>query len=243
MLSIPHELCHAVSSQFLYFIELEKELKNANESNHIEKQEISQKNLEEYEEKNKSFDKDCIKEVEPYIIEELYIRFLIGENILTWQDYDSYKNARLNTCLNNCKVILEEFEILKNIEYPITTQTILKYLEQIDSDKIKIMANRFSSMASDPEKKNIDGNKPDPIKSDHLMRYIVAEIISSQWINEYDLQDEKTKKQMINKLFEYLSQAYKLNLNDTNKFLLGENFEKTVASYFNKCCSTTTQYS
>ena len=72
-----------------------------------------------------------------------------------------------------------------------------------------------------------------PICSQYLINYVLAEIVSRVWFDKYENSSDTEQSEMIKNFTKYLSNAYNLNLEKANTFLLNQDFAKTIEDFIN----------
>lgn len=171
--------------------------------------------------KNKGFSKDCVGEIESYIIERLFNQFLLEKEILTEQDLKDYDNLQKLSMLSEINLIREESDILKRLPCPVTRESLQKLTAQLEKEGQTRLLDRIEKMHDDEK------------CSSFMFRYIVGRMISDQWIKEYS----KTiyKKNMLKNFELFWDNTDKVGLNDACLHLLEINAYAVVAIYQIDC--------
>ena len=230
LVDFPHELAHAISGYNTEIIKLVEQIKEAEKSKDKNRIDQARQRFWDFTDSLGKFDKDCIGEIESHIVERLFYRFLIKKNLITDEDYQNYRIGEMNSFLNNLTEILEEFEIINNLPDPISYESALDYVKKLmDEDSInsKRLLNRLYMMASPDKKKTA-------VRAKWAMRYIVGEIVSSEWFDKYEQADCKEKVEMKKRFVEYLLKTAELKVEDACQFLLNKRFGDLIEDFVEK---------
>ncbi len=202
-----HELSHALSSHHQHLIKLIRS--NA-----------SMEEIEKYTQKR--FEKDCIGEIESYITEKLFNRFLIKKGVFSQEDLRNYENVQQESLLNEINLIREERDIIKKLSCPVSFESLDKLVKNLQRQHKNRLLERIEKMH--------DENKNSP----YMFRYVVGRIVSEQWMKEFDSATDKEKQfEMLDNFQKYLDKTHELNLDTACEKLTGHNFACLVKDYVN----------
>ncbi|MGN1201148.1 MAG: hypothetical protein ACI4R8_02665 [Candidatus Caccovivens sp.] len=160
---------------------------------------------------------DCIGEIESLFVEKLYLDYMLGNGIISKEEYDNNKQMRLNSLLNNLDLMFEEEEILSRLGQDITKESFLK----LDSDTKEhgnhdALIRRLDIMVNGQNGKKLFGQ--------YVFRYIVGDVVSEALYQDYLKQPNET----LNNFANYLEHNAKLNLKGSLQKLLGEEAENKI---------------
>lgn len=200
-----HELAHAISSHHKHIIDLVR----SNAPNNEFRKAI-----------HPSFACECIGEIESYIVEKLFNRFLLSKKIYTKKDMLNYQNQQYDTLLSETNLIQEEADILKHLPCPVTQESLQILVDRLSKINNKTLLRRIKLMHDDKK------------CSSYMFRYVVGRVISELWINKFDACSTKQEKQkMLDNFQKYLDKTHSLYLDDACKKLLGLDFVSSVEVY------------
>lgn len=232
---LPHELAHAMSGHHTQVLEYIKKLKEAEKTNDPQQIELAKNNLNKFTSSLGRYDKDCVGEIESHIVERLFYKYLLDNKIISKDDYKNYRYGAMNSFDSNLKQILEENKILNHLPCPITFEAALDYAQILQQAKSFELLGRMHTM-SKPGRFQGSGQ----IKSEYAMRYVVAEMVASQWYDLYKASNEEEKQKMIKHFKKYLTKTGEFNVEDATKFLLNKSFAETIDGFFEKLAETQT---
>ena len=156
------------------------------------------------------------------------MNYLINQDVITDDDYQIFKDKRNNSMLNNLKTIIEESYVLDNIKPPITLKKFEKFEKKIGgiikTKKYKTLMNRCMIMYQRDEHSGY---------SQYDFRYIIGEIVSSLWFEQYSMMSSNKKHEKLRRFFAYLSQTHTLDLESACKQLVGLEIGNIFYSYIN----------
>lgn len=212
-----HETSHALSAHQTKKVEVVKEQDEHKLMDFI-------RSLGEYP-------RDCIGEIESHIIEYLFMEYLVDKGLISTDDFKNFETGRHNSFLHNIDLIREEYLILSNVSCPITNDSFEKFVKGmntplIKTNKFKSLMNRSKLMAERCPEYNTQDDY-----SQYRYRYVVGEIVSSLWYENYCQSSKEEKQEMIDKFVDYLSHTDTLELNGACNQLLGLKIGETFASY------------
>lgn len=237
---IAHEGAHAISGYYTKYAKLVDEQNKALTHGLISKEyNLAWDNIEECIRDVAQPKKDCISEINTYIIEKLFLEFAENKNLISPEDKIFYKNLKSNTIRKDIETIIEEELIYRNIrhikEKSNNTNNALSESEYIelknilsekDSKKWLIARLNFISKRQSLNKQNNNCK--------FRFRYLVAEIVSSVWIDTYINANKKDKQQMINDFKNFLLNNHNHNLDTAMELLLpNETYETTINKFVN----------
>ncbi len=175
------------------------------------------------------YSKDSIGEVESHIVEFLFMDYLLDKNIITKSDYQKFEDKRNNSTINNINTILEESYIFDHITPPITPDKFEKFEKKIGgiikTRKYKKLMNRAKFMFNRNEHSGY---------SQYDFRYVIGDIVSSNWFEKYTTSTTKQKQEMKNNFVDYLSKTHKMDLQSCCLHLLNTGIGNTVSDYISK---------
>ncbi len=201
-----HELSHALSSHHQHLIEMLR----AN---------AATKEIDNYTAKR--FEKDCIGEIESYITERLFNKFLATKDIFSKQDFDNYENQQQALLISEINLIKEERDVIKKLSNPVTFKSLNNLIKTLQKENNQKLLQRIEKMYNEKDK-----------TSSYMFRYVVGRIVADQWINKFNnLHSNKKRKVMLNNFQEYLGKTHELDLNSACEFLLNKNFTNIVEDY------------
>lgn len=206
MVVMAHELAHAISAHHKEAVKSIRAGKSDKEIDAITK--------------NKTFDNDCIGEIESHIIERLFVRYLFLNGVYSKEDLNNYNNFDRCELQREINLIREEADVIKALPKNFTYEDLRALVVKFETEGRKRAGDRIGKMHDDGE-----------ANSGRRFRYVVARIVSDCWLNEFDKQDETGKKQMLDNFQNYLDETHKLGLDGACEFLLNQNFNCTVEDY------------
>lgn len=226
-IQIPHELSHAVSSFQTKSIEFTKKIKNEKDK---DKKKSLQNKFDLFNKHIAKYEVKAINEIESFIVEKLYIKFLYDKNIITKEEFENYFKDRLAGVKHQLEEILEENEVLNHLNYRSTIDECKSYITHIHKTKDEktfwYLIERIIWMSEEAN----DTNEY-PICSQYLINYVLAEIVSRVWFDKYENSSDIEQSEMIKNFTKYLSNAYNLNLEKANTFLLNQDFAKIMEDF------------
>ncbi len=235
---IAHEGAHAISGYYTKFAKLVDEQNKALKHGLISKEyNLAWDNIEQCIRDVAQPKKDCISEINTYIIEKLFLEFAEKKNLISPEDKISYKNLNSNSIRKDIETIIEEELIYRNIrhikEKSKNTDNALSESEYIelknilsekDSKKWLIARLNFISKRQSLNKKNTNGK--------FRFRYLVAEIVSSVWIDTYTNANKKEKHVMIEDFKNFLLDNHNHTIDTAMELLLpNETYETTINKF------------
>ena len=186
---------------------------------------------------------DCIQEVETMFFEKVYADWLLKKKKITKEEHANLIQKRKNSFYAEVKTLLEEDELLRRLDKPITAERLIsleKEIAQQDVHKLEILKRRIDVMIN-----GRNGNTN--AYGQYEFRYVLGEIVAQalyedykkdpkktitnlkQYLKnsaDYDFMPMKTKK--INKKEEKRRVLDKNELDKCFGTLLGENYEKKI---------------
>ncbi len=212
-----HEAGHAISAHHTKKAELCKQ-KDENEF----------KNLISYLGR---YQVDSIGEIESHIIEYLFMEYLVDKGIISNDAFKNFEAIRHNSLLNNIDLISEEYDILSHVSCPITADSFEQFIKKINTpliktDRFKSVMNRSKFMAERCKKNNTHN-----AYSQYRYRYVIGEIISTLWYEQYSQSSKEQKQEMINNFEAYLSQTDTADLETACHQLVGLGIGQTFDDY------------
>ena len=152
-------------------------------------------------------------EIESLFIEKVFIDWACKNGIFSEKEYQSCVNLNREQYLGNVILLLEEQDILSRLKPPITKEKLNDFEENLRGDRnYKPLMRRLRIMA--------DGDR----NGQRIFRYVVGKIIASELFKDYLKDREGTVKKF--KL--YLNNNTKFTLEESARFLFGENFKERI---------------
>ena len=215
-----HEISHAISSFKTKSYEV---INNGTENE-----------LKEYFSHLRRYDVDSIGEVESYIIESLFMNHLKKQDIISVRDLTNYENYRNYSIINNLNTILEESYIFDHIQPTINPEKFFKFVKKIGgifkSKNYNTIMHRFIRMYLRDDHQEY---------SQYNFRYIIGEIISSLWFEQYSQASEQQKREMIKSFEKFLSITDTATLetacHDLVELSVGDTFKDYICHLEQKC--------
>jgi len=173
------------------------------------------------------FNVDSISEIETHIVEYLFMDYLIDKEIINQDDYNLYLKDRRNAFIKHLNTNIEESFILDNLPRNFNMQDLEKFTNKIGKGIIK--SKRYHKTM----KRLIHDYHRDQNKgyAQYDFRYVVGEIVSTNWHEQYLLSNNQEKQEMINKFIEYLSKTDSFELSSACKLLLNTSIGDTITNY------------
>lgn len=226
---LPHELVHAISGRNTQMLLLIKKLKQAKQTKDPQQIGQAKDNLDNFANRLDAYDRDCIGEIESIIVERLFYKFLLEKKIILKEDYKNYRYGAMNVFEDNLKQILEENQILNHLPEPIKFETAMDYVQILQQTKSFELLGRMRTM-SEPGQKRGSGQ----IKSKYAMRYVVAEMVASQWFNLYKTSNKEEQQKMLQQFLKFLTKTGDFNIENSTQFLLNKSLAETINGFFDK---------
>ena len=173
------------------------------------------------------FNVDSISEIETHIIEYLFMDYLLNCNIINQQDYNLFLQNRQNSFTKHLNTNIEESFVLDNLPRNFNMQDLEKFTNKLGKGIIK--SKKYHKIM----KRLIFDFNRDPNKgySQYDFRYVVGEIVSTNWYKQYLQSNTQEQQEMIKKFIDYLSKTDSLELSDACKLLLNTSIGDTVTNY------------
>lgn len=201
-----HELSHAISSHEMKIVDAIKEK--------------ASKKVFDRLTKDKSFESDCICEIESHIVEKLFNQFLLSKGILSEEDIKIYENNQKISLISELNLIREELDIIRQLPCPITKESLSALVEKLYKDKNFRLIDRIKKMH------NISRN------SQHMFRYIVGRVVAEVWFKTFkECKTNKERREMLKIFQNYLNKTHELDLESACEELLGLDFTSIVEDY------------
>ena len=156
---------------------------------------------------------ETIGEIESLFIEKVFAFWAYKNGLFSEKDYQDFLNLHMEQYFGNVVLLLEERDILSRLKPPITKEKLNDFEENLRGDRnYKPLMRRLEIMA--------DGDR----NGQRIFRYVAGEIIASELFKDYLKDREGTAK----KFKEYLNNNTKFTLEESARFLLGENFKERI---------------
>lgn len=200
-----HEIAHALSSHNQQIVKLIR----------------SNSSREELDKITRSFEKDCIGEIEGAIIERLFNYYLMQKGIYTESNIENYENSEEDSLLCEINLIREERDILKELSCPVTKESLEKLVKSLVAKKNYRLLDRIEKMHDNKDR-----------YSSKMFRYVVAKVVGKKWINNFiRLKSDKQREEMLDNFQQYLDNTHRLDLDSACEYLLGDDFCSIVEDY------------
>ena len=222
--TLPHELAHAVSTHHTKLLDLVSNIKTAEQTRDKQQFEKAENEFNIFTKSLGEYNKDCVGEIESHIVERLFYRFLLKNGVITDADYQNYRVEAMNSFNSNLNQVSEEYQVLSHLPCPITFDAAMEYAQKLLAKKSYNLLGRMHTMA-DPDPKH------DAVKSEYAMRYIVAEIVATEWMEIYEQCNKNERQQMKQQFVEYLSKTADFNVEDATQFLLNKSLVQTIEDF------------
>lgn len=122
--------------------------------------------------------------------------------------------------MHNINLIREESDILNYLPCPIEFEDLNKLVENLQHRHQNRFVERVQKMHDKKE------NSP------YQFRYVVGEIVSEQWINQFEqAPNAQARKDMLDNFQAYLDNTHNFNLNSACENLLGKDFLNVTNDY------------
>ena len=209
-----HELSHALSNNLTILAKLSKKLINSKDEsvsrtikNHI-------RNLSCL----KPIRRDAVGEIESHIFELLYCDYLLQKGLVSEDYVHSFHNLNQVSMYNNILTLVEDYTCIKSITYPINKMNLETNLAKsnISLGHLTDFYNRFMDIG---------------FMFRHQLRYVVAEIIATDWFDKYSLSSPRTQSNMRTRLKKYLDSCYNQDVESACKLLLKKNLSTSVQDF------------
>ncbi len=169
---------------------------------------------------------DSIGEIESFIIESLFMDYLNKQDIISQRDLTIYKYKINNSIIANINTILEESYILDKISPPITPEKFERFEKKIGglfkSKNYNTIMNRFIFMFQRDEHSGY---------SQYDFRYVVGDVVSSLWFEQYNQSSAQQKQEMIKNFEKYLYNTDTATLETACHSLVGMGIGQTFDDY------------
>ena len=215
--TIAHESAHAICGHYTELAKLLKEqneiiAKFGNPSNELDNFKKSKFNI--FMIKQNTLNHDCIGEIETHIIEKLFMKFLFEKNTITEDDQEIFLQNLNNSFRLNLRLIFEENTIYSEI---------LKIKKSNNNKDDNLTETEFEELYKSLSQKHHFNDLMHKLKfiaertsndfSRYRFRYVVAEVVSTVWINKYENATKQEKAEMLLKLKEYILKSHMFDIN------------------------------
>ena len=215
--TIAHESAHAICGHYTELAKLLKEqneiiAKFGNPSNELDNFKKSKFNI--FMIKQNTLNHDCIGEIETHIIEKLFMKFLVEKNTITEDDQEIFLQNLNNSFRLNLRLIFEENTIYSEI---------LKIKKSNNNKDDNLTETEFEELYKSLSQKHHFNDLMHKLKfiaertsndfSRYRFRYVVAEVVSTVWINKYENATKQEKAEMLLKLKEYILKSHMFDIN------------------------------
>ena len=235
---IAHEGAHAISGYYTKYAKLVDEQNNALKFGLISKEyNLAWDNIENCIKDAAQPKKDCVSEINTYIIEKLFLEFAENKNLISPEDKISYNNMTSSSIRQDIRIIIEE-EILyrhirkikEKLDNPYNSLSEYEYLQlkkklsKHNDEKWLTRRLNFISKRQSLNKKNTNGK--------FRFRYLVAEIFSTVWMDNYLKSNKKEKQKMIDNFKTFLLNNLDYDIDSTTELLLPNETHETIINKF-----------
>ena len=133
----------------------------------------------------------------------------------------------MNSFNSNLNQVSEEYQVLSHLPCPITYEAAIEYAQKLLTEKSYNLLGRMHKMSEkfNPKIENT------PVKSEYAMRYILAEIVATEWIEVYEKSNKNERQQMKQQFVEYLSKTADFNIEDASQFLLNKSLAEAIGDF------------
>ncbi len=200
-----HELSHALSSHHQHLIVMLR--------SNAPREEIDKFT-------HKSFERDCVGEIESHITERLFNQFLVESGLYTKKDLQNYENQQQASLLSEINLIREERDIIKKLSCPVSYESLDKLVKNLQQNHNNRLLERVEKMHDDKRK-----------FSSYMFRYVVGRIVADQWMKRFDNSDQQSQKNMLDNFQQFLDKTHEFDLDSACKNLLNQNFACVVEDY------------
>ena len=237
-INMAHESSHAICGYYTEFAKLVDEQNKALTHGLISKEyNLAWDNIEKCIRDVAQPKKDCISEINTYIIENLFLEFAEKKNLISPEDKISYKNLKSNSIRRDIEVIIEEELIYRNIRY---------IKEKLNNTNNSLFENEYLQLKEELSKHNSKEwitkrlnfiSKRQSINKQNTnckfrFRYVVAEIFSTVWMNNYLKSNKKEKQKMIDNFKTFLLNNLDYDIDSTTELLLPNETYETIINKF-----------
>ena len=217
-ITLAHELSHAVSAHHTSTIAHTQAIRDASLP---EERDRLKGDFHAYIGHIKSFDVDCLGEIESYVVEKLFVKYLLDKGIISASDYENYFSNENNSLIHDIDRVLGEHELISNLPCPITYDSLLKLVQSKASDpRFEAGVNLMRVLAE---------AKDEGESGKYRFRYVVGRIVSSLWYENYLSTDDR--RAMLDSFAKYLAKTDQINVDDACEMLLGRDLVNSLADY------------
>lgn len=239
-INIAHEGAHAISGYYTKYAKLVDEQNKALTHGLISKEyNLAWDNIENCIKDATQPKKDCTSEINTYIIEKLFLEFAEKKNLISPEDKIFYNNMKSNSIRKDIEIIIEEEIIYRNIrnikeksDNTINSLSENEYL-QLKEDLSKRKSNKWLIEKLNFISKRQSLNKENT-NCKFRFRYLVAEIVSTVWIDTYLQSNKKEKQKMIDDFKTFLLNNLDYDIDNTIELLLPNDTYETIINKFVK---------
>jgi len=237
-INMAHESSHAICGYYTEFAKLVDEQNKALIHGLISKEyNLAWDNIEKCIRDVAQPKKDCISEINTYIIENLFLEFAEKKNLISPEDKISYKNLKSNSIRRDIEVIIEEELIYRNIRY---------IKEKLNNTNNSLFENEYLQLKEELSKHNSKEwitkrlnfiSKRQSINKQNTnckfrFRYVVAEIFSTVWMDNYLKSNKKEKQKMIDNFKTFLLNNLDYDIDSMTELLLPNETYETIINKF-----------
>ncbi len=208
-ITIAHEAAHAISAHHVQLNKLET----------VKEKRKAAKFLNRYS-------VDCIGEVESYIIELLFVDFLLEKGVMQKDDYENFMAQRNNNLVNEIFQILQENDVVSHLACPITIEAFKEFEQKIKASKnYTAIMNRCRIMAECKDEH--------PSFAEYKFRYVVGEVVSTLWFENFKNCNASEQKRMLKTFLDYVTtKTDHVGIEEMMHILLGSNVKETCEQYY-----------
>ncbi len=161
-------------------------------------------------------------EIESLFCEKVYLDWLCENGVISQETVDDKRELHLQDLVENCRMLIDEYRVLKQLAGNYSQENINQVLEN-EGSPIWLEDTLTRLAYGSGNNKNLWGG--------FIARYVVGEVVAQLLYDEY--QDFPLATSM--KFAEYMAQNAEMTLEEGVKFLLGENYKDKINSrYFPK---------
>lgn len=171
----------------------------------------------------KSYEKDCMCEIESHITEKLFVEYMHNKKIFSDQDVKNYNDDVKEDMYFHSRLLSEELKIISVLPPALTIKSLSGYYENLKKSEDARLMRRFKRMCQGYSNYNCY----------YVYRYFVAKIVADQWYKEYQSSPPQKQQNMLNTFQNYLEKTDQLNIESACQMLMGKNFETIASNYIN----------
>ena len=212
---LAHEIGHAISNNISILAKLSAKMAQTNKSSTY----TSYSNHKDRLSSQKPLYRDAIGEVESHIFETLYYDYLLDKEVISNAFYDNLLSIRQNSLYNNILILLEDYQCIKNLRYPISMHNVNNRIHEskLPLGHIQDFLNRFEDNG---------------FMFQHRIKYVIGELVTANWIDKYHAtHTQRARSQMKHRLISFLNKSYAYDVDSACMQLLKQDFATITHEY------------